>query len=227
MNKRCLKYILWINTIKIIVFIKFRVNIRRMLLPSNAVMWRGIVGGVDLSLQWRHNGRDSVSNQQPHDCFLNRLFRQIKKTSRLRVTGLCAGKSPEAGDFPAQMASITENVSIKRRHHDIHNITSTNALYEHTLIPFHIVVWQVWRNISTKIITLHKRLRIERPVSVCFICLVKAPVFVSTYMYLSMQFIVHNNEILRQSKTFDLIVHGCRASVIVRSSSHKNAMARG
>ena len=27
-----------------------------------------------------------------------------KKTSKHRVTGLCAGKSPEAGEFPAQMA---------------------------------------------------------------------------------------------------------------------------
>ena len=29
-----------------------------------------------MPLQWRHNGRDSVSNQQPHDCLLNRLFRR-------------------------------------------------------------------------------------------------------------------------------------------------------
>ena len=42
-----------------------------------------------LSLQWRHNGHDSVSNHQPHDCLLNRLFRRrSKKTSKLRVTGL-------------------------------------------------------------------------------------------------------------------------------------------
>ena len=47
------------------------------------------------SLRWRHNGRDSISNHQPHDCLLNRLFkRRSKKTSKLRVTGLCAGKSP-------------------------------------------------------------------------------------------------------------------------------------
>ena len=26
-------------------------------------------------LQWRHNGRDDVSNLQPHHCWLNRLFR--------------------------------------------------------------------------------------------------------------------------------------------------------
>ena len=27
------------------------------------------------SLQWRHNERDGVSNDQPHDCLLNSLFR--------------------------------------------------------------------------------------------------------------------------------------------------------
>ena len=33
-----------------------------------------------ISLQWRHNGRDDVSNHQPHDCLLNRLFKaQIKE----------------------------------------------------------------------------------------------------------------------------------------------------
>ena len=37
---------------------------------------------------------------------------QIKKTSKLRVTGLCAGNSPGTGEFPAQMASDAENVSI-------------------------------------------------------------------------------------------------------------------
>ena len=26
------------------------------------------------ALQWRHNERDGVSNHQPHDCLLNRLF---------------------------------------------------------------------------------------------------------------------------------------------------------
>ena len=31
------------------------------------------------SLQWRHKGCDSASNHQPHDCFLNRLFRHRSK----------------------------------------------------------------------------------------------------------------------------------------------------
>ena len=71
------------------------------------------------SLQWRHNGRDSVSNHQPHDCLLNRLFRRrLKKTSKLRVTGLCVGNPPGTGEFPAQMASNAKNVSIWWRHHD-------------------------------------------------------------------------------------------------------------
>ena len=42
---------------------------------------------------------------------------QIKETSKLRVTGLCAGNSPVTGEFPAQMASNAENVSIWWRHH--------------------------------------------------------------------------------------------------------------
>ena len=52
----------------------------------------------------------SVSNHLRHDCLLNRLFRRrSKKTSKLRVIG----------EFPAQMASNAENVSISWRHHEI------------------------------------------------------------------------------------------------------------
>ena len=75
------------------------------------------------SLRWRHNGQDSVSNHQPYYCLLNRLFRRrSKKTSKLRVTGLCAGNSPGTGEFPAQMASNAENVSIWWRHHVMRQI---------------------------------------------------------------------------------------------------------
>ena len=58
------------------------------------------------TLRWRHNGRDSVSNHQPHNWLLNRLFRRRwKKTPKLRVTGLYAGNSPGTGEFPPQMTS--------------------------------------------------------------------------------------------------------------------------
>ena len=83
------------------------------------------------SLKWHHNESDCVSNHQPHDCLLNRLFRRrSKKTSKLRGTGLCAGNSPGKGEFPAQRASYAENVSIWWRHHD--------SLWP-TLFSFHMI----------------------------------------------------------------------------------------
>ena len=73
-----------------------------------------------IPLQWRHNGRDSVSNHQPCECLLSRLIRRrSKKTSKIRVTGLCAWNSPETGEFPSQRAKNAENVSIRWRHHAI------------------------------------------------------------------------------------------------------------
>ena len=54
-----------------------------------------------MTLHWRHNGHDGVSNHQPHGCLLNRLFRRrSKKTSKLRVTGLCVGNSPGPVNSP-------------------------------------------------------------------------------------------------------------------------------
>ena len=55
-----------------------------------------------VSLQWRHNKHDCVSNHKPRDCLLNRLFRRrSKKTSKPGVTGLGEG----TGEFPSQRAS--------------------------------------------------------------------------------------------------------------------------
>ena len=69
------------------------------------------------TLQWRHNECDGVSNHQPHDCLLNRIFRRrSKKTPKLRVTGHCEGNSSVTSELPVQRASNTENVSIWSRH---------------------------------------------------------------------------------------------------------------
>ena len=82
---------------------------------------------------WRHN-RLLMTSQWPDNCdtitwivisnSLNIDFihgdihgRSCKKTSKLCVTGLCAGNSSGTGEFPAQMASNAENVSIWWRHH--------------------------------------------------------------------------------------------------------------
>ena len=54
-----------------------------------------------ITLHWRHNDHDGVSNHQPHGCLLTRLLRgRSKKTSKLRVTGLCGGNSPGSVNSP-------------------------------------------------------------------------------------------------------------------------------
>ena len=77
--------------------------------------WVESIGLHQLYLWWLQ-----VLKERPHDCLLNHLFRhRSKKTSKLRVTGLCAGNSPGTGEFPAQRDSYAENVSIWWRHHVI------------------------------------------------------------------------------------------------------------
>ena len=65
------------------------------------------------SLLWRHYGRDSVSNHQPHDCQLNHSFcedqRKYQSSASLAFV---------RGIFSAQRASNTENVPIWWRHRD-------------------------------------------------------------------------------------------------------------
>ena len=110
------------------------------------------------TLQWRHNGHDSVTNHQPRDCLLNRLFRRrSKKTSKLRVTGLCAGNSPGTGEFPAQMASNAENVSEQqhRKHQSYallpsaEGIIYSNIWKKSTQQPFHSSVHS-WEDITVR-----------------------------------------------------------------------------
>ena len=86
--------------------------------PSERVGYAELWCSLCCSLQWRHNEHHGVSNHQRHHCLLNCWYRpRSKKTSKLRVTGLCAGNSPVTGEFPAQKASKAENVSIWWRHH--------------------------------------------------------------------------------------------------------------
>ena len=58
---------------------------------------------IHTALQWHHDEHDCVSNHQPCDCLLNRLFRhRWKKITKFRVTGLCAGNSSVTGEFPVK-----------------------------------------------------------------------------------------------------------------------------
>ena len=75
-----------------------------------------------------------------------RLFRRRSKTtSKLRVTGLCAGNSPLTGEFPAQKASNAENVSIWWRHHELKLVNSISLLI--------LWSWRTWWNVSYILIT--------------------------------------------------------------------------
>ena len=75
---------------------------------------------TSLWTRWRLKSPASPLFTQP--------FIRVQKTSKLRVTGLCAGNSSGTGEFPAQMASNAENVSIWWRHHeDITTLWHGNA----------------------------------------------------------------------------------------------------
>ena len=98
------------------------------------------------SLQWRQNEHDGLSNHQPHDCLLNHSFMcRSKTTSKIRVTGICAGNSPVTGEFPAQRDNNAENIFIWWRHHVTHDIL-TFALSSSSKIYNWIDknVWLVW-----------------------------------------------------------------------------------
>ena len=103
-------------------------------------------------LEWRQNRLHCVLNRQPHDCLLKRLFRRrSKKTSKLRLTGLCEVNSPETGEFPAQRASNAENVSIWWRHHgDLRSLRSRYVLCKQTDRVEHLYTNQRLYAVDTK-----------------------------------------------------------------------------
>ena len=91
------------------------------------------------TLRWRRNGHGVMSNHQPHHCLLNHLFGcRSKKTSKLCVTGLCAGNSPGTAEFPPQMASNAENVSIWWRHHELRDVPGVSSIVCERLISIFI-----------------------------------------------------------------------------------------
>ena len=99
----------------------------RCLHALTGLFWSGWLS----ALRWRHDDHDGVSNHQPHHCLLNRLFGcRSKKTSKLRVTGLCAENSPGTGEFLAQMAGNAENVSIWWRHHGDDRLNDIIDIYQ-------------------------------------------------------------------------------------------------
>ena len=94
------------------------------------------------ALQWRHNRLDGVSNHQHHACLLNGLFgHRSKKTSNIRVTGLCERNSPVTGEFSAQRTSNAKSVSIWWRHHGmISNLVLVYSNMDYFFAIHHTVI---------------------------------------------------------------------------------------
>ena len=91
-----------------------------MLLFNQRATFNATLGASSLTFDDFHyiNVIMTTMASQITSCLPNRLFRcRSKKTSTLRATGLCVGNSPGTAEFPAQMASNEENVSIWWRHH--------------------------------------------------------------------------------------------------------------
>ena len=71
-----------------------------------------------VTLQWHYDECDGVPNHRQLNGLFNRSFRRrSKETSKLSVTGLCAGNSPVTSGLSSQRGSNMENTSIWWCHH--------------------------------------------------------------------------------------------------------------
>ena len=106
--------------------------------------------------QWRHNGYDCVSNHQPHQCLINRLFgHRRKKTSKLRVPGLYEF----SGDrwIPRTNDQLRGNVSIWWCHHAmsaiscrLNMISKLSLMYRHRRAGRNGASQELWSRITSK-----------------------------------------------------------------------------
>ena len=110
-----------------------------------ATVMRAAERKLDLTLQWRHNEHNGVSNHQPHIVYSTVYSRcRSKNKSKLHVTGFCEGNSPVTSEFPAQRTSYTENVFIWWRHHE-------NQKTPHVLswrVSYGVSIVRIWEKID-------------------------------------------------------------------------------
>ena len=113
-----------------------------------------------LALQWLYNERDGISNDRRLDSLLNCLLRhRLKKTSKLRITGLCEENPPVTSVFPSQRASNADNVSIWWRHRENFgifpgsvqkNVSADKSCYVFAcrvpIVPDLPRYWSTWRS---------------------------------------------------------------------------------
>ena len=135
---------------------------------------------AECTLHWRHNRRDCVSNHQPYDCLLNRLFRhRSKKTSKLCVTGLCAGNSPGPVNSPHKwpvtrkmfpfddiIMTITGSHYIKSLVNDNRAVRRELNIWEYPWKLFHLTyrdrLTHIYMSVNQTIIGLYRGLSLDR-----------------------------------------------------------------
>ena len=155
------------------------------------------------TLQWRHNERDSVSNHQPHYCLLNHLFRRrSKKTSKVRVTGLCAGNSPGT--------SSCKNLVV---------------LFDTCLIIMFIIVSKRWQQMNTfwntnQATTFEHINTCEHITKFCFEFRNSRPVSISPFPSIGIRTI--NNQTFSTSESVQM----CRSKCVINSLRSSDAYMR-
>ena len=99
----------------------------------------------DVLLEWYHN----ICSSHYNDVIISTKASQItsltivystvysrprsKKTSKLRVTGLCERNSPVTSEFPIQRASNAEDVSIWLHHYELPQKNTREWFWQNTL----------------------------------------------------------------------------------------------
>ena len=80
---------------------------------------QSILVNLVLGYSWNHYNDVIMSKIASQITSLTQLITQLFIQARIKqnITGLCVGTSPGTGEFPTEMASNAENVSIWWRHH--------------------------------------------------------------------------------------------------------------
>ena len=110
---------------------------------------RSLQENMRISLLWRHNGHNGVSNHQPHDYLLNRSLRRTsKKTSKPCVTGLLRGihrwpvNSPHKWPVMRKMFPLDDVIKCQGNLREISGKKLCRSMG--TLSAFHLVQFYVW-----------------------------------------------------------------------------------
>ena len=92
----------------------FSLSCSRVDVNQDEAVWEVI---LRQPLRWRHNGHDGVSNHQPHDCLLNRIYGQSKHQSSASlafVRGIHRGpvNSPHKGPVTRKMLPFDDVIML-------------------------------------------------------------------------------------------------------------------